>query len=120
MKETGCTCDRCGDTYKIDLNLPNELWWKINPVTYKMLCPECIGELLKWINEFGAYHLQSQVVDDVPSDSHPKITLGSYTIQQMPSNPLKIWIEDVMTGERGEFDKVGLHYAIHKFYKGNF
>lgn len=58
MKENGCTCDRCENKYKIDLNLPDELWEKINTSQFELLCPECIGELLTNLNEFGAYRLQ--------------------------------------------------------------
>jgi len=65
--------------------------------------------------------LQGKSIDElIPSDKHPKITIGSYSIQQMPNNPQKVWIEDTITGEAGEFSGVGLHYAIHRFYKGNF
>ena len=57
-----CTCQKCGDKYKMDLIIPDELWYKITPSTKDkeagMLCPFCIIKELNKLYEYSAYKLK--------------------------------------------------------------
>ncbi len=56
-----CKCQKCGKQYKVDINVPNEIWDKINPEGKLegdgMLCGSCIMEAIEKFNEYGAYFL---------------------------------------------------------------
>lgn len=54
--EEGCTCGRCSRRYRVDVQLPDELWAAIAGDT-PMLCPRCIAEGLERRGEFAAYRL---------------------------------------------------------------
>ena len=56
-----CKCQRCGDQYKVDVIVPDEIWEKIAPEGKSesggMLCGKCIFILLELINEYKAFRL---------------------------------------------------------------
>ena len=57
LKPDGCTCQSCGMTYRIDLNVPDELWEQIKPpgksTDAGRLCGMCIMKRIEEIGEFG-------------------------------------------------------------------
>lgn len=57
----GCTCARCERRYVVDLNIPDALWCLIHaqsPAPDRMLCGECIMELIEGLGNFAAYELR--------------------------------------------------------------
>lgn len=56
-----CTCQSCGDKYKIDLIIPDDLWEKIQPKEKPkgagLLCGSCIMIRLECILEYSAFDL---------------------------------------------------------------
>jgi len=50
-----CTCNHCGEQYKVDLNIQDDLWVKINP-NGTMMCGNCIIKSLENIG-YGAFEL---------------------------------------------------------------
>jgi hypothetical protein len=56
--EQGSLCQRCDRRFKVDLNLPNELWTEIRR-GYTILCPICIGKLVEQRDKFDALHVTS-------------------------------------------------------------
>jgi len=56
-----CKCQECGNKYKIDLNIPNELWEKIKPknkpIGAGLLCGSCIMKKLEDILDYDAFEL---------------------------------------------------------------
>ena len=66
-----CECEICGKEYTVDLNIPDELWQKIQPPANGkyagLLCPICIMgriELLHAIqggkDKYGVYFLSTK------------------------------------------------------------
>ena len=60
-----CICQQCGKNYRVDLNIPDNIWEKIKPankpVGAGLLCGVCI---MKKIEDFGKYGVIN-VGDDV-------------------------------------------------------
>jgi len=56
-----CKCQECGNQYKIDLIIPDELWERIKPegkpVGAGMLCGSCIMKKIEDINDYSCYSL---------------------------------------------------------------
>lgn len=50
-----CTCQGCGNKYKLDLLIPDQLWEQIKPIGKPkgagLLCPTCIVTRIE--NTFG-------------------------------------------------------------------
>lgn len=54
----GCKCGNCGLRYRVDLNVPDEVWLEFGmPEKSGLLCPMCIGAKLEELGKFGAYRL---------------------------------------------------------------
>ena len=57
-----CTCQRCGERYKVDLIVSDELWEKIKPEVKKkgsgLLCGRCIAERIEKVGRYSAYTLK--------------------------------------------------------------
>lgn len=58
MNLNGCKCQRCGKIYKVDWDIPDEIWLKISPKgnLSGLLCGSCIAELIEKFNEFGYFY----------------------------------------------------------------
>lgn len=56
MIDMSCICQICGNRYKVDINIPDELWEKIRNKK-NLLCGKCIIERVELINEYNAYQL---------------------------------------------------------------
>ena len=58
----GCKCQSCGKTYKVDLNIPDNLWKQItqNNKSEKinLLCGSCIMKLIERVSDFSAWELK--------------------------------------------------------------
>ena len=58
-----CTCQRCGERYKVDLIVSDELWEKIKPEVKKkgsgLLCGRCIAERIEKMG-YNAYTLKER------------------------------------------------------------
>ena len=50
-----CTCSRCSEQYRVDINIPTIIWDKINPLG-KLLCGNCIIKELEGYG-YSAYVL---------------------------------------------------------------
>lgn len=53
-----CKCQQCGERYKVDLLVPNEIWERIQP-NFKpqgagLLCGLCIMKLVEALGEYRA------------------------------------------------------------------
>lgn len=61
MSDEGCTCQRCGNKFTMDLNVPPELWERIKPVHKPkgagLLCGTCIVQLIEALDEFSSWDL---------------------------------------------------------------
>lgn len=55
-RDSGCLCQRCDRRYRIDFNLPDDLWRSIHG-RYNLLCGRCIVELLEQRGEFDYFDL---------------------------------------------------------------
>lgn len=56
-----CTCGECGELFKVDINVSDEVWETIRPSNSKphggLLCGKCIITALERKNEYGAFTL---------------------------------------------------------------
>ena len=56
-----CKCQECGKKFKVDCNIPNELWEVIRPANKPkhggLLCMECIGRKIEKISDYSSYKL---------------------------------------------------------------
>ena len=56
-----CTCNSCGDKYKVDIEVPNEIWEKIKPEGKAegagLLCGVCIFKHLENLNKYSSFKL---------------------------------------------------------------
>ena len=56
-----CRCQKYGKKYKVDLNVPDELWEKIKPEGKPegagLLCGSCIMERIESISDYSAWDL---------------------------------------------------------------
>ena len=61
ITENGCTCQECGMTYRVDVNVPDDLWERIKPAGRPqgagLLCGVCIFRRIEALGEFGALNL---------------------------------------------------------------
>lgn len=57
--EEGCTCQNCGNKYKVDFIIPDDLWIKISPQKSEagMLCGICTVKAIEEFGEFDAYKM---------------------------------------------------------------
>ena len=60
-KDDGCVCQCCGVKFRVDVNVPDELWNRIRPVGKPegagLLCGVCIFRRIEVLNEFSAFEL---------------------------------------------------------------
>lgn len=58
MDYEGCQCRGCGVRYKVDFNIPDDMWVKIGmqPVG-GLLCGPCVTYRIEALGEFDAYEL---------------------------------------------------------------
>ena len=57
----GCTCQECGNKYKVDFIIPDDLWEKIKLAGKGsgagMLCGKCICAKIEEIGEFDSFEI---------------------------------------------------------------
>lgn len=58
QEEGGCTCQKCGKKYKMDVNIPDSIWNKIHG-TLNLLCGNCIINLIENKIEYSVLFLSS-------------------------------------------------------------
>lgn len=59
-----CKCYCCGKLYKVDLNIPDELWKIIKPKDKSfggLLCGSCIMDKLENISSYDYWFLNKEV-----------------------------------------------------------
>ena len=58
----GCLCQNCGNVYKVDLLVADELWEKIKPkgkmAGEGMLCGSCIMKKIEGLGKFSAFEME--------------------------------------------------------------
>jgi len=54
-----CRCQKCGNQYKLDIYIPNDIWKRISPKkdSSGLLCGKCIFEELEKIFGYAAFKL---------------------------------------------------------------
>lgn len=56
-----CTCQQCGEKYKVDFMVPDELWEKIKPSGKGngagMLCGKCICHNIESMDEYDIFEI---------------------------------------------------------------
>lgn len=61
MTDQGCTCQGCGERYRVDLLIPDALWDEIRPAgkagSPGLLCGSCIMNAIEERGEFDAFEL---------------------------------------------------------------
>jgi len=57
-----CTCQICGRKYKVDLNIPDELWKRIKMPGINLLCGSCIMSRIEALGEYDALHVVSDSI----------------------------------------------------------
>ncbi len=61
-----CTCQHCGDKYKIDLLIPDELWEQIKPIGKLegsgLLCGSCIMNKMEKLLSYSAFEIENMCV----------------------------------------------------------
>jgi len=62
-----CTCQDCGNQYKVDLVIPDELWEKIKPSGKPegagMLCGACIMKRIEEMSGYDYWYLRKTPPD---------------------------------------------------------
>lgn len=53
-RDEGCFCQRCKGRYKVDFNLPDDLWERIRGLD-NLLCGSCIAQRIELIGEFDYF-----------------------------------------------------------------
>lgn len=54
-----CTCKNCGCSYKVDLILPDGLWFKISDDSSSgLLCGKCIMEKIEKLDKHGSLKVE--------------------------------------------------------------
>jgi len=75
-----CKCQGCGNQYRIDIGVPDEIWERIQPsgkaVGAGLLCGSCIVARLEAMGVYGSYEL---------------VESGSYIPQQPQCKTGKGW-----------------------------
>ena len=65
-----CTCQGCGEKYRVDLLVPDELWSRIRPDGKTggagLLCGRCIMDRIEQIGRYDAWKLK----DTEKADEH--------------------------------------------------
>ena len=55
-----CTCQGCGNKYKVDIIIPDTLWEKIKPegkpIGAGLLCGRCIFERIEKQDKYTSWH----------------------------------------------------------------
>ncbi|GAH66922.1 unnamed protein product [marine sediment metagenome] len=61
----GCKCQNCGNKFKVDLIIPDDLWEKIKPLNKPkgagLLCGKCIMEKIEKISDYNRWFLTKEV-----------------------------------------------------------
>lgn len=61
-----CKCQKCGQQYKVDIIVPDNIWEIIKPKGKKqgsgLLCGKCILEKLENLNKFKTFLLEEKVM----------------------------------------------------------
>ena len=69
-----CICQDCGEGYKVDIIVPDDLWEKITPkgkaVGAGLLCGSCIAKFIEGFNKYEVYHLVESK-DDITNEEKP-------------------------------------------------
>jgi hypothetical protein len=57
-----CKCQSCGKSYKVDINIPDDIWEQIKPtgkpVGAGLLCVPCIMKCIEKIDEYDSFDLR--------------------------------------------------------------
>lgn len=105
VMEEGCTCQNCGNKYKVDFLVPDEIWGKISPKKgdgYKsggLLCGRCIADAIEGFGEFDYFHLVKEdqrnhsVVLEYPCSNCGKQTNESAFMTCCSRECLKSWLD---------------------------
>ena len=57
MKNEGCQCQSCGAIYKVDINIPNDIWDRIS-YEHNLLCGSCIIKQIELVyNDYDSWNL---------------------------------------------------------------
>jgi hypothetical protein len=85
-----CKCQGCGSRYKVDLNIPNEVWRKIRPEGKPpeggLLCGSCIMGRIEAIGEYGVLHVAATPQDSQPADARKGLgELRGWLVQRIDS-----------------------------------
>lgn len=60
----GCKCQGCGCRYKVDLNVPDDVWERIKPFGKPkgsgLMCGSCIMMAIEKLGQFDAYSLEQK------------------------------------------------------------
>lgn len=61
-RDAGCRCGGCGERYRVDIILSDDLWRKLQEALpagpINLLCGSCIIERLERFGEFAAFKLE--------------------------------------------------------------
>ena len=59
-----CTCQKCGNKYKVDLIIPDVIWEKIKPkgkaIGAGLLCGKCIMTKIENLNEYISLNVKEK------------------------------------------------------------
>lgn len=55
-RDKSCLCQGCGVRYRVDIQVPDDLWGRISHGC-NLLCPVCIAGRLEGLGEFAAFRL---------------------------------------------------------------
>ena len=82
-----CTCQACGNKYRVDLNIPDAVWARIGPPgssgSCGMLCAPCIGSRLEALGEYAAYELMD-LARPAPNSAMDAIGWLEWCFQYVP------------------------------------
>jgi hypothetical protein len=74
-----CTCQSCGSQYKVDVNIPDDLWEQIRPDKSKpkesgLMCGPCIFQRIEALNHYDAFELKP-----IADKTDPEADVPEYT-----------------------------------------
>ena len=55
----GCRCGGCGNLYRVDILVPDDLWKRIRPQDGNLLCGPCIAQRIEAFGSFSAFNLET-------------------------------------------------------------
>jgi hypothetical protein len=75
LKDNGCLCQWCGSEYKVDFNVPDDLWKEIHR-RWNLLCGSCICKLIEGLDRFDSFTVTRAATQPAQQKDERKLTVS--------------------------------------------